>query len=230
MKLFGVFVSEFQIFFTKMLLAMFVPAAVAAPVYQTEMSITPFQKNLVHEIENRSNLGAVLQFVNQLATYGLSGNLICLFCKWGVINCVTNLLPCIPGIINRPPSNVNKYDTLEAPLYILIADDLIMSNRSVTNVVPFNFIDVTPTTKDNTASVQWKHLTGPVSKAVPVTPMSDKHQQGDTVVRTQNPYLLSFPAHAIAPYFKFLWPMYSNYGNVFRPYSVSVRFDTSSFR
>lgn len=201
---------------------MFVPAAVAAPVYQTEMSITPFQKNLVHEIEDRSNQGTVLQFVNQLATYGFTANLIFLVYKWGVIFCAINFIVCIPGIINRPPSNVNKYDTLEAPLYILTADDLIMFNRSVTNVVPFNFIDVTPTTKDKTASVELKHLTGPMSKAVPVTPMSDKHQQGDTVVRTQNPYLLSFPAHAIAPYFKFQWPMYSNYGNVFHPYSVSV--------
>jgi hypothetical protein len=199
---------------------MFVLPAVAAPVFQTEMSITPFQKNLVHEIEDRNNLGAISQIVNQLATYAFTANLVFLVYKWGVIFCAINFLACIPGIINRTPSNVNKYDTLEAPLYILTADDLIMSNRSVTNVVPFNFIDVTPTTKDKTASVQWKHLTGPMSKAEPVIPMSDKHQQGDTVVRTQNPYLLSFPAHAIGPYFKFLWPMYSNYGNVFRPYSV----------
>jgi hypothetical protein len=205
-------------------LALFVPVSVAAPVYQTEMSITPFQKNLVHEIEDRNNLRglSINEIANLIADYGFSVNLVFVLYKWGLIFCAINFLECIPGIINGPTSNVNKYDTLEAPLYILTADDLIMSNRSVTNVVPFNFIDVTPTTKDNTASVQWKHLTGPVSKAVPVTPMSDKHQQGDTVVRTQNPYLLSFPAHAIAPYFKFLWPMYSNYGNVFRPYSVSV--------
>jgi hypothetical protein len=199
-------------------LATFVLAAVAAPVYQTEMSISPFQKNLVHEIEDRNNLGAISQIVNELATYAFTANLIFLVYKWGVIFCAINFLACI-----IPTSNVNKFDTLEAPLYILTADDLIMSNRSVTNVVPFNFIDVARTTKDKTASVQWKHLlTSLMSKSVPVTPMSNKQQQGDTVVRTQNPYLLSFPAHAIAPYFKFEWPMYSNYGNVFRPYSVSV--------
>lgn len=49
----------------KLLLALIVTATVAAPVYQTEMSFTPFEKNMVHEIEDRNN-PALVKIKSQL--------------------------------------------------------------------------------------------------------------------------------------------------------------------
>jgi hypothetical protein len=119
-------------------LALIVTATVAAPVYQTEMSFTPFEKNMVHEIEDRNNPA----LVNEIATNAFMANLIFLVYKWQIIFCVIDSTTCQYTNINTTNVHmVHMYETLEAP-HILAATDMIVSNPSVQNF-PFNVIDLT---------------------------------------------------------------------------------------
>jgi hypothetical protein len=205
------------IFFLKKLLsALFVPVSVAAPVYQTEMSFTPFEKNMVHEIEDRNNPA----LVNQIATYAFMANLIFLVYKWRIIFCVIDPTTC--GSTNINTTNVHMYETLEAP-YILAATDMIMSNPSVQNVVPLNFIDLMTSTKNNASSIQelssqQKHSTYSMLKATPAVKVFQKTVKENVEIKadtatTEKPYVLFFPVQTIPPYSKLQhWPTYRELG------------------
>jgi hypothetical protein len=212
------------IFFLKKLLsALFVPVSVAAPVYQTEMSFTPFEKNMVHEIEDRNNPA----LVNQIATYAFMANLIFLVYKWRIIFCVIDPTTC--GSTNIITTNVHMYETLETP-HILAATDMIMSNLSPQNVVPFSMIDLTSAKSDSPAVFEQNPFRHPDLKVRPVTQTETTTQhnidfQEDTI-RALNYVHPSFPVHnIIAPYSKFRWPMYPNYGRILRPHSDFLLFD-----
>ncbi|XP_046445861.1 uncharacterized protein LOC124195475 [Daphnia pulex] len=213
-----------------LLLALFVPAALAAPVYKTEMSFTSFQKNMAHEVEDRNNPA----LVNQIATYAFMANLIFLVYKWRIIFCVIDPTTC--GSTNINTTNVHMYETLETP-HILAATDMIMSNLSPQTVVPFSSMDLTSAKSDtpviNAPAVQqnpFRYSELKVTSPVTQTQMTTQHNiefQGDTI-RGQNPYQ-PFPVHTFAPYSKFRWPTYPNSATrILHPYLDFFLFDTIS--
>ncbi|EFX63768.1 hypothetical protein DAPPUDRAFT_267715 [Daphnia pulex] len=174
-----------------LLLALFVPAALAAPVYKTEMPFTPFQKNMAHEVEDRNNPA----LVNQIATYAFMANLIFLVYKWRIIFCVIDPTTCGSTSINT--TNVHMYETLETP-HILAATDMTMPNLSPQTVFPFSSMDLTSAKSDtpviNVPALQqnpFRYHEFKVLPPVTQTQMTTQHDlefQGDTI-KGQNPYL-----------------------------------------
>ena len=220
----------------------------AAPVFNPEMIMNSFQKNLSHDVEDRNNQG-LLTLIQSFAGIQIATVIISFYAKFYLLAINTELIVTIiacafdPTTCNFPVTPTNFHLTDTQVQNIRAATKELISNPSAQNVDALlkiiNSVAITNTSSIHDGQdVQQKHFnTFPAVITKVASPFVQSSAKSQMTTSTQDniefkanadgpqiPYPLPFPLHSIVPYSHFQWPMYPRmHPELLRPLPVNFR-------